>query len=152
MLEIVLTPKILGLPEIGGISLEPFLPNGKSAPDCCSAWNNSWVASCWKRSWWNDRKERNNTFVETIHRIALRHREKHFNGKAWTHCPSESAHIRTLCGGTVAINKTHIRRSGTVSCFPSRKIQIYLTVNGRIRHLSEVNTTVTDKKASSTVN
>jgi len=37
MLEIVLTPKILGLPEIGGISLEPFLPNGKSAPDCCSA-------------------------------------------------------------------------------------------------------------------
>jgi len=36
MLEIFLTPKILGPPEIGGISLEPFFPNGKSALDCYS--------------------------------------------------------------------------------------------------------------------
>jgi len=32
MLEIVLTPKILGPPEIGGPRLKPFQPNGKSAP------------------------------------------------------------------------------------------------------------------------
>jgi len=33
MLDIVLTPKILGLPEIGGPRLKPFWSNGKSVPD-----------------------------------------------------------------------------------------------------------------------
>jgi len=37
MLEIVLTPKILRLPEIGGPRLKPFQPNGKSAP-ALGAW------------------------------------------------------------------------------------------------------------------
>jgi len=32
MLEIVLTPKILGPTEIGGPKLKPFQPNGTSAP------------------------------------------------------------------------------------------------------------------------
>ena len=32
MLEIVLTPTILGLPEIRDPRLNPFQPNGKSAP------------------------------------------------------------------------------------------------------------------------
>jgi len=32
MLEIVLIPKILGPPEIGGPGFKPFQPNGKSAP------------------------------------------------------------------------------------------------------------------------
>jgi len=32
MLEIILTPKILGTHEIGGPWLKPFQPNGKSAP------------------------------------------------------------------------------------------------------------------------
>ena len=32
MLEIVLTPKILGPAEIGGPRLKPFQPNGKAAP------------------------------------------------------------------------------------------------------------------------
>jgi len=32
MLEIVLTPKIKGPPEIGGPRLNPFQPNGKPAP------------------------------------------------------------------------------------------------------------------------
>jgi len=31
MLEIVLTPKILGPPDIGDPRLKPFQPNGKSA-------------------------------------------------------------------------------------------------------------------------
>jgi len=34
MLEIVLTPKILGPPKIGVRRLKPFQPNGKSAPEC----------------------------------------------------------------------------------------------------------------------
>jgi len=33
MLEIVLTPQILGAPKIGDPRLKPFEPNGKSAPD-----------------------------------------------------------------------------------------------------------------------
>jgi len=32
MLEIVLTPEILGPPKIGGRRLKPFQPEGKSAP------------------------------------------------------------------------------------------------------------------------
>jgi len=32
MLEIVLTPEILGPLKIGGPRLKPFKPNGKSAP------------------------------------------------------------------------------------------------------------------------
>ena len=34
MLEIVLTPKILGSPKIGSPRLKPFWLNGKSAPGC----------------------------------------------------------------------------------------------------------------------
>jgi len=32
MLEIVLTPEILGPPKIGGPRFKPFKPDGKSAP------------------------------------------------------------------------------------------------------------------------
>jgi len=34
MLEIVLTPKILRPPKIGGPRRKPFQPNGKPAPAC----------------------------------------------------------------------------------------------------------------------
>jgi len=43
MLQIVLTPKILGTHEIGGPKLKPFQPNGNSAPVLQPPWLRFWT-------------------------------------------------------------------------------------------------------------